>query len=151
MCDVRLRVHMLVRERTWCERGRVLQQEIFLNCSSISKTAQSQWTWGLFCEIKFQAFLPSSINLFAIIIWNLKKGSRFPCLKGFRFMGYQQAEMKIPSWERCIHSHWQKASTVPCNWFSYGPLNGDTKSQKHAYVWSNENTNIMMFRKWKQK
>lgn len=65
------------RERTCCVRDLVLQHEIFMNCSSISKIALPQWTWWLFWEIEFQAFLPSSINFFAMIIWYLNDGEKY--------------------------------------------------------------------------
>lgn len=60
-------------KKTCCERDLELQWAILINCSSISKTILSHRTWLLFCEIKFQAFLPSSINVLAIIIWFLRQ------------------------------------------------------------------------------
>jgi hypothetical protein len=60
-------------EETCCVRDLELQQAIFIKCSSISKTMFSQRMWWLFCEIEFQAFVPSSINLFAMLIWCLRK------------------------------------------------------------------------------
>lgn len=64
------------RKTTCLLRDLVLQHEIFMNCSSISKTTVSQFTCWLFCEIAFQNLVPSSISLFAILIWFLNGNQR---------------------------------------------------------------------------